>query len=417
MKFVIFSLFLIFSNSISVAQVEGFIYDDYVYVDYIKTVTLSHRGLEATLPVIDINSRYQGQLKLGFDDMEGGHQTYLYQLIHCDKDWHPSDLFELEYLEGFNNEEIDNYSLSRNHYSDYTHYDLLLPNDDVEWIISGNYLLVVYDEESDLPIITRRFMVVENLVNIGHKIMKPKSASKVNTHQEFEISVNYKDIHISQPLSELFITVVQNGNWNSSFQNLHGNFVIGDKMFLRDFDYIVFPALKEFRNFDIRSLNYTTEYVHSIDQDDVETVVLLEMGKKRYSRNFISEKDLNGFFIITDDVSSEYAKVVYTLQSHKKYDQDVYIVGSFSDWQAKEEYRLDYDDIRKLYVGYAYFKQGRYDYMYALLQEDGFLDIDILEGSWYETENDYLVLVYYKEFGSTYDRIIGVSNFNSFPKN
>jgi hypothetical protein len=422
MKFKIL-LLIILGAHLSEAQKGVFIYDDYLYVDYISTITFGHTGLEASIPVIDINSRYQGQLKLGFDDMQGGYKTYIYRIIHCDKDWYPSQLNEIEYMEGFNYEEIDEFSYSTNGYSDYTHYNLYLPNDDLEWIISGNYLLVIYDEELELPVITRRFMVAESIVSVGYDIMKPRNVSKLNTHQELEITINHKNLHISRPTTELYVTVVQNGNWNSALRNLQGNYNIGDKLFLQNYDYIVFPALKEFRNFDLRSLKYTTEFVHSIDQDSEGTTVLLDLGKKRYSRNFVSERDNNGFFIIDNadygdaENSSEYAKVIFTLESNKKYDEDVYIVGAFSDWQAREQYRMEYDEVRQLYVGAAYFKQGRYDYMFALQQDNGFLDIDYLEGSWYETENDYLILVYYREFGSQYDRIIGVANFNSYPRN
>lgn len=420
---ILFTAFLCFFLSLAQGQKSDFIYDNFVYVDYIKTVTFGHRGLSTSIPVIDLNSRFQGQLRLEFDDMEGGFKTYLYRIIHCDKDWYPSDINEIEYMEGFNYEEIDDFEYSSNGYSEYTHYSLSLPNDDLRWLISGNYLLVIYDEATNVPVITRRYMVAEDLANIAYNVRKPKNVSKMNTHQELELRINLKNIYVSRPMSDIYVTVIQNGNWNSAQRNIQGNYIIGDILYFDNYDYIVFPALKEFRNFDIRSLKYTTEFVHSIDQTDYQTTALLDMGRKRYTRNFVSEQDANGFFVLDNfdapdpEVSSEYVNVIFTLESHKEYEEDVYVVGAFSDWQAKEEYRLEYDEVRRLYVGQAWFKQGRYDYMFALQNEDGSLDIDLLEGSWYETENDYLVLVYYREFASLYDRLIGVANFNSNPAN
>ncbi|NNE25809.1 MAG: DUF5103 domain-containing protein [Saprospiraceae bacterium] len=402
------------------AQFDNIIYDNYIYNDYIKSVTFSHRGLQTSIPVIDFNSGYQGLLHLGFDDLEGGFKTFVYRIIHCDKDWYPSELEEIEYLDGFNYEEIDNFAFSANPYSEYTHYDLYLPNDDVKWTISGNYLLAVYDEEYEVPVLTRRFMVVENQVNIGYNVRKPKNVQKFNTHQELELTINHKDIHITRPRTELFVTVIQNGNWNSALHNLQGTYERGDVLFFDLYDYIVFPALKEFRNFDIRSLSYTTEFVTAIDRDKDVSTVLLDLNKKRYTRNFISEIDANGFFVLDNfdygdpTISSEYANVIFTLESHKKYARNLYIIGAFSDWQAKDEYKLEYDPSRSIYIGEAFFKQGYYDYMFALEDsETGFLDMETIEGSWYETENDYLVLVYFREFGSFYDRLIGVQNFNS----
>ena len=131
------------------------------YVDYIKSVKLNNAGLRTSHPIIDLNSRFQGQIQLRFDDIEGGYKDYVYSIIHCDKDWYPSDLEEIEYLEGFNGEEIDDFGYSTNGYSEYTNYSLTLPNRDLRWTISGNYLLVIRDQDTNAPVISRRFMVVE----------------------------------------------------------------------------------------------------------------------------------------------------------------------------------------------------------------------------------------------------------------
>ena len=402
---------------------QDFVYDNAVYVDYIKSVKFSHAGLATSHPIIDFGSRYQGVLELSFDDIEGAFKRYSYKIIHCDRNWYPSpDLNEIDFLQGFNDQDIQEYFYSTNGYSDYTHYRLRIPNDDMGWLISGNYLLLVYDWDLDIPVITRRFMVAENLVNVGAQIIRPRNVRKRDTHQEIILNVSYKNFDINQPRQELSATILQNGNWNSAFMNLRATYERGESIIFDQFDYITFPALKEFRNFDIRPLSYTTEFVNSIDQDEYETTVLLDLAKKRYSRNFIYEIDANGFFIIDNEryrdpmVSSEYCNTIFNLQSEYEYDEPVYIVGSFSDWQAKEEFRMEYDPTKKLYLGQAYFKQGYYDYMFALMNEDGSLDIDALEGSWHETENDYQILIYFREFGSLYDRIIAVQNINSNPR-
>lgn len=399
---------------------QDFVYDNNVYVNYIKTVKLAHAGLETSIPIVDLGSSYQGRLLLSFDDLEGGYKRYTYRLIHCNMLWQPStDMEEIEYLDGFNYQDINDYSYSTNGYSDYTHYRLSLPNEDLRWIVSGNYLLVIYDEDLQIPVITRRFMVAENLVNISWEIIKPRNVRKIDTHNELRFTVSYKNFRINQPRFELFATVMQNGNWNTARIALDGNFERGESLVFDQFDRITFPALKEFRNFDIRPLSYTTEFVNSIEQDDIETTVLLDLGKVRSNRNFLDEIDANGFFIIDNEryadpeVSSEYCNVIFTLQPPYVFDRPLYMIGAFSDWQAREDYRLRYDTINQIYKGDAYFKQGYYDYMYALQNSDGRLDYETTEGSWFETENDYQIIVYYREFGSFYDRIIAVQNFNS----
>jgi hypothetical protein len=298
-----------------------------------------------------------------------------------------------------------------------------LPNFDLKWTISGNYLLTITDDDYGVPVLTRRFMVAENEMIIGYELLRPRNVQKMNTHHELNISINFEGFNITRPRDELYISVVQNGNWNSALSNLQGNFVVGDDLKFNQYDQITFPALKEFRSFDIRTLDYTTEFVNAIERNDYETNVLLDLNKKRYDRNFLYEEDANGFFVLDNldvrngVVSSEYCNVIFNLESHKQFDQELYIVGAFSDWQAKEEYRLEYDSSRELYLGDALFKQGYYDYMFALRENDGFLNIEDIEGSYYETENDYLIIVYYRPLGAEFDRIVGVTNFSSSPTN
>ena len=399
-------------------QSQDYYHDNMVYVDYIKTVQFTLAGLQTSLPIVDLGSR--GRLQLSFDDLEGGYKRYTYHLVHCDMNWYPTpDFAEIEYLEGFNGQDIEDYSYSTNGYSDYTNYRLLLPNDDLQWIVSGNYLLVIYVDDLEIPVITRRFVVAENRISIMYDVIKPRNVEKLNTHHELKLSVSYKNFRISQPRQELFATVIQNGNWYRGVYTLSGIFERGQSLIFDQYDNISFSALKEFRKFDIRPLNYRTEFVHKIEQNDIETRVILDTEKKRVYRNFLGEIDANGFFVIDNEryndseVSSEYCRVFYSLVSEYEHDRDLYIVGSFSDWQAKDEFKLEYDPLDGVYKGSAYFKQGYYDYLFALLNEDGSLDYESIEGSWYESENDYQIIIYYSEFGSFYDRVLAVRNINS----
>jgi len=403
---------------------QNLIYDNAVYVDYIKTVKMhsagNSPGSRLSFPTVNLNSKADGILKLKFDDIEGGFKEYTYRIIHCDKDWYPSDLQEIEYMEGFNDEEIENYEFSTNGYSEYTNYNLYLPNDNIRWTISGNYLLVITDREMNVPVVTRRFIVNEDAININSQMIKPRDVSNINSHHEFKLTISYQNFDIDQPRLELYTTMLQNDNWNSAKSNLTATYERGESIILDQYDYISFPAIKEFRSFDIRPLAYTTEFVTSIDQTETETTVLLDLNKLYTHGSPISEVDANGYFIIDNDryrdpeVSSEYCKVIFNLEHYREFEDELYIIGAFSDWQAKEEYRLDYDSGRNLYLGSAYFKQGYYNYMFALKdKETGIVSMDAAEGSWFETENDYLIIVYYREFGGFYDRILAVQKFNS----
>jgi hypothetical protein len=409
--------FLIVNSSVAQSEIQ---YEDRVYVDYIKTVKFTHRGLQTTLPIIDLNS--SGSLELSFDDMDGGFTNFVYEIKYCDKDWNPSKLDEMEYVESFSSDEIEEYEYSAGTYEDYTHYKLRIPNDDVRWTKSGNYILVIYEDEGDrFPILTRRFLVVEPLVQPMSMVSQPTSVRILKTHQQVEFNINFKNFYLKSPLDEIEAVILQNGRWDNAITGVKPKFVNGDNLYFDKTSRLTFPALKEFRNVDLRSFRYTSEHVHSIDINDGEIDVLLEIDKKRTYRNFHTEEDLNGHFIIASehrneaDSEAEYMNVIFTFKDNMVFDDsDVYIIGGLTDWQLKEEFRMNYNAQNGLYIAEVRLKQGFYDYQYALVNKaTGSIDLEALEGNWYETENDYTILIYYSEFGARHDRLIAVANLNS----
>ncbi len=408
---------VIFASSLD-AQ-NALVYDNHIYKDHIQSVEFSHNNVPLSLPIVDLNS--PGVLKLEFDDREGSYLTYLYRIIHCDKDWNPTDLDEIEYLDGFNNEEIDDFANSQNPYSEYTHYELRLPNDDLNWTLSGNYLLVIFEDETEDLVLTRRFVVTENAASIAAQMTRPQNVSKIRTNQDLQVSIDISNVRMANPLTDVYLTVMQNGNWNSSYTNVNPTYQNGRSIFFDEYEILTFPALKEFRNFDIRNLRFRGDYVNFIERDEDETRVLLDLGTIRNKTFFDNEPDANGGFIIANedfgggDVTGEYASVIFTLESPWM-EEDVFVVGSFNDWRPNEKYRMEYDYERNLYYKTIPFKQGYYDYMYAVMAEDGKLDINEVEGSWFETENDYLIIAYYRDIGSRYDRVLDVLKINSFQR-
>jgi len=407
-----------FSSVISQEDNYDVVYYDYVYYDHLKSVKLSHSGLVTSLPIIDLGQR--GALRLSFDDLEGGHNYYSYEVIHCDRNWNPSEIDKIEYIDGYELEDVESVDFSSGTLQNYSHYRITLPNEEMSWTLSGNYILVVYegDDDDKIPVITRRFMVVEPLLKVGLSVKKPLDVSMINTHHKIEISAYNDQFRIPNPKQELSATVLQNGRWDNAVYNLPPNFEVRNTIQWSRSDQIVFPALKEFRNFDFRSLKYTSEFVHSIDLNKDDNEVVLFLAEKRTFRNFLSDVDADGSFVITnfdfDDpqISSDYANVHFSLESERIFEKEVYVIGAFTDWQARPEFKLEYDDKNSLYFGQARLKQGYYDYMFAT-EKDGVLESESLEGSRFETSNQYTFLLYYAEFGSRYDRLIGANSITS----
>lgn len=417
MRHVLF-LFLCVISLTRLAGQDDFNFNDDVYLDYVKSVKFHHSGLLTSMPIIDLGS--SGKLVLGFDDLEAGDKDYTYEIIHCDKNWQRSDLDEYDFIDGFNGEEINEVDFSIGTFINYTHYELILPNDDLTWTISGNYLLVVYEDEYDkIPAITRRFMVVEPLVTVLAQVDEPMNVIKSRTHHEVEFKINYKDFRIINPMNEIEVVLMQNSRWDNALTGIKPRFVSGENINFNYVDRHNFPAGKEFRGVDLRSTKYRGNGVHSIDRNANGIDMLVYMDENRYWKNYHTYDDINGQYIIESaddrdsDLQSEYMNVYFSLDlTEPILEGEVYIVGSFTDWQLKEENKLEYDSYRKMYSKSLELKQGYYDYVYALKIGDE-IDYSAFEGNWFETENEYTVLAYLTEFGGRYDRLIGLANLNS----
>jgi len=423
-RFLIIQIGLILCINVQ-AQSDTIIYDNEIYVDYVKGLTFHIEGLQTAFPIISLDA---GRLQLAFDDMGGSFYDYTYRIIHCDKDWKRSEINEIEYLDGFNGELIEEFTTSEYTYVDYTHYTITIPNQDISLKISGNYLLAVFDEDN-LPIITRRFIVVDPQIMVDAEFRKSQDIGTFNTHQGIQFKLVDKEKYISNPNDETFVRIIQNGRWESGYHNLRPDNALGENIIFNRSRPYSFPGYKEFRNFDIRNLEGTTRNVHSVDLSEQGSKAILELSRNRQFGNYVQENDANGAFVIDNQndrqyqyslenhhrgaITGDYVDVYFTLKTKEIYDHEVYVIGGFSDWKIKDEYKLEYLDERKLYLGNAFFKQGYYDYYYAAVDQTGYTNTELLEGNHFSTENDYIIIVYNRAYGKNYDEIIAIGQINS----
>lgn len=416
---------------------DRFEFRDKVYVDNVGTVQFHVTGLQTSYPIMQLGS--VEALSLSFDDLDADSKYYRYTIVHCDKQWQPSKLDFNEYVYGFEGEEIDAFDRSVNTLVPFTHYSLLLPNDDFEITKSGNYLLIVYLNDPSEPVITRRFMVVDSKILIHATVPRPAEVSKLNTHQEIDFEIGAEQLRVHDPKNDIYVTVLQNGRWDNAITGLRSRFERNNVLVFDYQDKIVFPAGLDFRNIDMRSTQFRSRDIFEIRRENNRSRIIAEIDEPRTYQRFLSDIDINGKFVVrsTDDqrytsitkidensvgdlvrevsivdmtqhsLESDYVDVLFTLQSNEEYDSDVFLFGAFTDWTLQEPYRMTYDPVYKSYFADVPLKQGFYDYIYVLANSDGTADETTLEGNWYEATNNYTILVYHTSFGSRYDELVG----------
>lgn len=401
-------------------------YSDYNYKESVTSVLFHRLGWELTSPVIVYGT--DEKLFLSFDDLDGDYQIWQYTVIHCDADWKPTDMWPNEYIEGFTDDYIRDYQFSYNTLQPFTSYSLIIPNDQFKFTLSGNYILKVYPEgQPDMPILTRRFMVVEPKVSVKALV---KAASTINerfTHQEVQFSIFTDAYPISEPFRDLKVVVQQNNRWDNALRNLKPMMIRGHEL---DYHYTdgsnIFEAGNEFRYFDIKSLRYNSERVRAVENRADGFHVELYPDKVRAQAPYITYGDINGRRLLkTEDANdatreSEYVWVDFFLPyAGPLVNGGIYIMGALTDWQFNapgnspanvEGYsRMEYNYARQGYESTLYLKQGYYNYLYAFLPDGkGVAETGLIEGNRFETKNSYSIFVYYREPGARYDKLIAV---------
>ena len=394
---------------------------DHIYQPNIRTVLLHRSGWELTDPIIQINS--DEQLELSFDDLEADVKNYHYTVVHCNADWHTSEIQPNEYIVGFIDDVINDYHFSFNTRQQFTHYELLFPNDKFKINLSGNYLLKVYigDDPENLAF-TSRFMIVDQQVTVNAKVTRASVIEDQDYRQDVGFSITTNHYFIAEPFHDITVVVRQNGRWDNALTNLKPYLVKGDEL---DYHFTdgsnSFEGGNEFRYFSIKSLRTISERLHDISTTDSGYQVSLWPDTRRTFKVYITEKDIDGRFIIKseDEVDSQleadYTYVNFSLPySSPLAEGSIYVSGQLTDWQFGDDSRMKYNFSAKRYEAALFLKQGYYDYMYLYLPNRSKVgETGLIEGNHSETENSYSICVYHRAKGDLYDQLIAVTSVSN----
>ena len=386
-------------------------YKDQTFSHNIKTVLCHKKEEQLSLAIINLES--DEKLLFCFDDLDADKKSYFYTIIHCNANWTKSNLMQNEYINGFAEEAIHNYEFSFNTIQKYTHYQFEFPTTNMKPILSGNYIFKIYDENKN-TIIYKRFMILERKTYIDADVRRATLAQYRKTKHEIDFTIRHPNLRIVDPFLDIKVHIKQNNKEDNVITDLTPQFVKNEQLDYNYEDNNTFWANNEFRNFDFRSLRYYTEKIKDIDFDSVYNHVYLFKDKPRPFDLYSIKPDRNGHFIIDSQEGSkasseaDYAFVHFTLNTNKINYGDLYLLGKFSDWNLKENFKLKYNLDQKQYEGSVYLKQGSYDYHYALYDTaTKHIDVSFIEGTHYQTRNDYYIYVYYRSPSDRYDRFVG----------
>lgn len=385
----------------------------------VKTILFGKAGTDDRYPILSLSS--SEALRLSFDILGNNSENLQYTLVHCDAEWNQTPMNPNEYLTGMNLDNITDFRFSTNTYVKYVHYNLNLPNDNMRPKIAGNYVLKVFRnfDEQDL-LLTRRMMVLSTSTQI-EAIAKPATLAEFRySRQEVTFTVGINPSQVINPLQDVKVVVMQNSRWDNAITGLKPQFVSNNKLEYNYLDQCLFNGGNEFRFFDIRQLRQFSTNVRSKRTDSVVHVIL-NIDESRGANQYFNYLDYNGKRLVQNkegtnsDIDGDYAYVNFYLSAAMGVppDAEVYVFGEFSDWRLLPEYKMDYNRNRLRYDIEVPLKQGRYEYCYAIRNDNGKPDETTLEGNHFQTENEYMLLVYSRNLQYHYDELIGAQRFST----
>ncbi|WP_026730619.1 DUF5103 domain-containing protein [Flavobacterium denitrificans] len=406
-----FFLFLIFTSA-KAQEIQNEIDPPY----NIKTASFVQNDTNV-VPIFELGSVFSFQ----FDDLFGNEANYYFELVHCDYNWIPSDIPKTEYIRGFDNQRITDFTNSFNTLQGYTHYRLTFPNQFTTQLrISGNYILKILNEDKEI-VLARKFVLYENHSTVACLVKRTRNLSNIDYKQNLEFTILSNDITFQTPLQSVKVLLLQNGDFKTSIKNVPPQYTIGNQLVYKYDKETQFWGGNEFLYFENKDIRAASNNVARMGSNNDVYSSYLYTNAARGNQIYTLYEDVNGNFVVKNingfkqEIEADYAWVYFTLSAPAfQLNKDIYIVGMFNNFSLSPEYKMDYNPDKAIFEKAVMIKQGFTNYQYRTVDKKGVIDYEnAVDGNFYQTENEYTILVYYKESSDRYQRVIGKGNGNS----
>ena len=387
----------------------------------IKTLQVRLNNDFMELPVLRLNS--DDVLHIQFDEMSHEHRSFSYRVIHCNADWTQSVLNWNEYLRGFPTGLITDSRISMATIHDFTNYRFYLPNRDMNFLKSGNYVVQVFEDgQVDKPVLQVAFSVVEPRVQISATIRGNTDIELNRRFQQLDFEVNIEGLRINDPIEEISVLVRQNNRFDNEVQGIRPTFIRGNTLSFINNRALIFEGGNEYHRFDISSIFTGSDRVDRIERSHSRIDAFLFPDAVQPSRVYVFEPDMNGRFVVhlqnshfDVDTEADYVYVHFSIPRATPFlDGNIYIGGEFNHNLLNDASRMQFDFNAGEYFKTLLLKQGGYNYQYWFLPRNGrTASVERIDGSFWETRNEYTIYVYYRPFGERFDRLIGVQTFEN----
>lgn len=398
-------LSILFVGFVSHSQIEKEIIPPY----HFKTISFTQNG-QNVIPIFRLGDTFQ----FIFDDLYGTEANYFYTLTHCDYDWKPSQLAKAEYINGFDDQRIQDYSNSLTTLQLYSHYRLSFPNRFTQFRVSGNYIIKILDDDKNV-LFSKKFILYEELVSVPMRIRRARNVAVVEQKHNVEFSIKSSVINFQSPLQNVKVMILQNGNFDTSITNIKPQFTIGNDLIYRYDKETQFWAGNEFLFFENKDIRAANNSIARIDSKGGLYNAYLYPSQARANSPYTFFPDVNGNYVVqnigreNNEIEADYAWVFFSLSAPNYYgNKSIYINGMFNNFAISDENKMDYNAEKGIYEKALMIKQGFTNYQYVIADSNGKIDQEnAIDGNFFQTENNYFVLVYYRENNQRFDRIIG----------